>query len=164
MKYLRNSFLLLLLSFVAASGQSVSEAGSETYLKIREVGKQLKCQCESQCSYTVTECNMLHCSFRERMKPEIKNLVEAGIPVPAVVEQLVEKYGSILRTAPAASGFGLFGWAMPFVAVLLGLGAAPILAWRWKVKHDRRPVSKPVRDEDVERFRNQIEKDIEEME
>lgn len=163
MKSLRNSILLLLASVVIASGQSISEASSEDYLRAREIGKQIKCQCPTQCSYTVTECNMLHCSFGEPVKAEIKELVQAGIPSAAIVEQLVTKYGSELRTAPESSGFGLFGWAMPFVAVLLGLGAAPILIWRWKVQHEQQPAPAPVNDVDVERFRDQIEKDLEAM-
>lgn len=164
MKSLRNSFLLLLASLAIASGQSISEASSEDYLKARQIGKQIKCQCPTQCSYTVTECNMLHCSFGEPVKEEIQELVEAGISAPAIIEQLVTKYGTALRTAPESSGFGLFGWAMPFAAVLLGLGAAPILLWRWKAKHEQQPAPGPaVRAEDVERFRSQIEKNLEEM-
>ena len=164
MKSLRNSFLLLLASLALASGQSISEAGSENYLRSRQIGKQIKCQCPAQCSYTVTECNMLHCSFGEPVQEEIKELVEAGIPSAAIIEQLVTKYGSALRTAPESSGFGLFGWAMPFAAVLLGLGVAPIVVWRWKVKYEQQqPAASPVRDEDVERFRGQIEKNLEEM-
>ena len=77
---------------------------------------------------------------------------------------MVTKYGSALRTSPESSGFGLFGWAMPFAAVLLGLGVAPIVVWRWKVKHEQQHLAtSPVRDKDVERFRGQIEKNLEEM-
>lgn len=164
MKSLRNSVLLLVLAAVAlAPGQSISEASSADYLRAREVGKEIKCQCPTQCSYTVTECNMLHCSFGEPVKSEIGELVEAGIPSAAIIEQLVTKYGTALRTAPESSGFGLFGWAMPFAAVLLGLGAAPILLWRWKAKHAHQPAATSVRPEDVERFRSQIEKNLEDM-
>ena len=161
MKSLRNSILVLLLAVSLSPAQTVEEAGSETYVKIREAGKQLKCQCS--CSYTIADCNMLYCSYREKVKPDIKELVEAGIAVPAVVEQIVAKYGSMLRTSPETKGFGLFGWAMPFVAVLLGLAAAPVVAWRWKVNHAQKAKAKSVRKEDVERFRDQIERDIEEM-
>ena len=162
MKSLRNSILILLLAVSLAPAQNVSEAGSETYVKIREASKQLKCQCS--CSYTIADCNMLNCHYREQVKPEIKKLVEAGVPVPAVVEQIVAKFGSALRTSPETEGFGLFGWAMPFVAVLLGLMAAPVVAWRWKVNHQQQVEEHPVRQADIERFREQIEKDIEAME
>lgn len=162
MKSLQNSFFVLLLAVGLAPAQTVAEAGSDTYVKIREAGKQLKCQCS--CSYTIADCNMLYCHYREEVKPEIKKLVEAGIPVPAVVEQIVAKFGSALRTSPETTGFGLFGWAMPFVAVLLGLAAAPVVVWRWKINHRQQEEAHPVREEDVERFREQIEKDIEGME
>ena len=162
MKCLRNSILILLLAVSLAPAQTVSEAGSDTYVKIREAGKLLKCQCN--CSYTIADCNMLNCHYREQVKPDIKELIEAGVPVAAVVEQIIAKYGSALRTSPATDGFGLFGWAMPFAAVLMGLIAAPIVMWRWKAKHDSEPAKQPVKAADVERFREQIEKDVEGME
>ncbi len=162
MKSLRNSVLILLLAVCLAPAQTVSEAGSDTYVKIREAGKLLKCQCN--CSYTIADCNMLNCHYREQVKPDIKELVEAGVPVAAVVEQIIAKYGSALRTSPETDGFGLFGWAMPFAAVLLGLIVAPIVVWRWKAKHDDKPAKQPVKAADVERFREQIEKDVEGME
>ncbi len=161
MKYLRNSLLVLLLA-AAAPAQTVAEAGSEAYLKSREVGRQLKCQCG--CSYTIADCNMLHCSFRESVTPDIKEAVASGLPVATIVQNIIAKYGSQLRTAPRAEGFGLFGWAMPFVAILLGLIAAPILIWRWKTKFDQRPAPAPAEEADMARYQEEIERDLAKLE
>lgn len=161
MKYLRNSLLVFVLA-ACAQGQTVAEAGSEAYLKSREVGRQLKCQCG--CSYTIADCNMLHCSFRESVTPDIKEGVAAGLPVATIVKNIIAKYGSQLRTAPRAEGFGLFGWAMPFVAILLGLIAAPILVWRWKTKFDQRPAPAPADEADMARYQEEIERDLAKLE
>lgn len=163
MKYLRNSLLVLVLA-AAAPAQTVAEAGSEAYLKSREIGRQIKCQCGAQCSYTVSDCNMLHCSFRETVTPEIQESVAAGLPAATIVENLIAKYGSQLRTAPRAEGFGLFGWAMPFVAILLGLIAAPILIWRWKTKFEQRPAPAPAEEADMARYEEEIERDLAKLE
>ena len=83
MKSLRNSLFALLLVVSLAPAQTVEEAGSETYLKIREAGKNLKCQCS--CSYTIADCNMLYCHYREEVKPEIKkNDTNAIRPRPKI--------------------------------------------------------------------------------
>lgn len=161
MQYLRNSLLVLVLA-AAAPAQTVAEAGSEAYLKSREIAHQLKCQCS--CSYTIADCNMLHCSFRESVTPDIKEAVAAGLPAATIVENLIAKYGSQLRTAPRAEGFGLFGWAMPFVAILLGLIAAPILIWRWKTKFDQRPAPAPADKADMARYQEEIERDLAKLE
>lgn len=161
MKYLRNSLLVLVLA-AAAPAQTVAEAGSEAYLKSREIGRQLKCQCS--CSYTIADCNMLHCPFRESVTPDIKEAVAAGLPAATIVKNIIAKYGSQLRTAPRAEGFGLFGWAMPFVAILLGLIAAPILIWRWKTKFEQRPAPAPAEEADMARYQEEIERDLAKLE
>ena len=41
----------------------------------------------------------------------------------------------LLRTSstePPAAGFGAFGWAMPFVAVALGLAMIPFVIQKWR--------------------------------
>ena len=74
----RISFSLLLgASFLAA--QTVVEADA-MYAKMRAVGENLKCQCPANCSYTVASCNMLHCSFREQVNPQIRTDLEAVLP------------------------------------------------------------------------------------
>ena len=164
MLWLRNSLVLLLLSTSLLFAQRVSEGGDETYRKVREAGEKLKCQCPSGCSYTVTSCNMLGCSGKAGATADIKNLVEAGLPTETIVEQMIAKYGSAARTEPKTEGFGLFGWAMPFVAVLLGLAAAPVVVWHWRSKHKLAVSANPGSEEELQRYRDRIEKDLAQME
>jgi cytochrome c-type biogenesis protein CcmH/NrfF len=134
---------------------------------VREVGNKLRCQCEGSggCSYTVAHCNMLHCSFRETVNPEIRKALEAGLSIDAVVAQLIAKFGPELRTEPLPHGFGLFGWAMPFAALALGMVIVPFVVKRWKQQQreaeaQRRPLDERV----VAEYEAAIERDLAESE
>ena len=154
----------LLLALCALSGftQSVT-TGDEHYKEYAAAGAKLKCQCG--CSYTIAHCNMLNCHYREMVKPEIMKAVTAGIPTDEIVEKMVAMFGSELRTAPRSEGFGRVGWAMPFVALLLGLVLAPVVIARWK-KQQQVVAAATVRvsEKDLARYRETIEQDLARLE
>jgi cytochrome c-type biogenesis protein CcmH/NrfF len=160
MKPLRRlRFAILLVACLTLAGEVTTT--DPMILQMREVGKNVKCQCG--CQYTVADCNMLNCHFREPINEEIQEGLEAGLSPEVILAQLFEKYGSEIRTAPAAEGFGRIGWAMPFVAVAFGLALAPIVIRRWKRKQALRQEGpeKPAVDEDsVRRFEAEIEKSL----
>ena len=161
---LRNSLVLLLLGVSVALAQTVSEGGDETYRRVRDIGEKLKCQCPSGCAYTITSCNMMGCSGKAGPTADIKNMVEAGLQPETIIEQMIAKYGSAARTEPRREGFGLLGWAMPFVAVLLGLMAAPVVVWHWRSKQKLATPAKPMSEEELKRYRDRIDKDLARME
>ena len=158
------SIFVLLAALVTPSvfAENVTTT-DEMYLKVRAVGEKLKCQCASQCSYTVAGCNMLHCSFREKVNPEIKAGLEAGLQPETIIENLIAKFGSALRTAPQAEGFGLFGWAMPFAALLAGLIIAPVVVLRWRAKHPATATAQTSGGV-LAKYRDQIEREVDELE
>jgi cytochrome c-type biogenesis protein CcmH/NrfF len=160
----RKISLLLTLAVALASGQQTT-TGDEMYLQVRAVGEHLKCQCGSQCSYTVASCNMLHCSFRDEVNPQIKEGLQAGLSADQVVEKLIAKYGSALRNAPRPEGFGLFGWAMPFVALLIGFIIAPFVVWSWIKKQRAVAATVPqVDDRTLARYQREIDRDLADLE
>lgn len=165
----RKASLLLLLAALAASAavaQTVT-TGDEMFLRMREVGGKLRCQCEGPggCSYTVADCNMLRCSFREKVNPEIRKALTAGVAPEAVVEQMIAKFGSELRTEPLPQGFGLFGWAMPFAVLALGLVIVPFVVRRWKQRERAAgPVRRPLNERVVSEYEAAIERDLAENE
>ena len=162
MRFLPKASIFVLLAAPSVFAENVTTT-DEMYLKVRAVGEKLKCQCASQCSYTVAGCNMLHCGFRGKVNPEIKAGLEAGLPPEAIIENLIAKFGSALRTAPKAEGFGLFGWAMPFVALLAGLVIAPVVVLRWRAKH-LTSVPAQTSGDVLAKYRDQIEKEVDELE
>jgi cytochrome c-type biogenesis protein CcmH/NrfF len=157
--------LLALTGWAHGDAQTVTK-GDEMYLRLREVGSHLRCQCENGgCSYTVANCNMLHCSFREKVNPEIRKALEAGIAPDAVVAAMIAKFGSELRTEPLPHGFGLFGWAMPFAALAVGLVIVPFVVRRWKRQQSLvQPEVHPIDERVLAEYEAAIERDLAESE
>ena len=161
MRCLRKASLLLAFALLAPA-QNVT-TGDDYYDQYLAVAQDLKCQCG--CSYTVAHCNMLNCHYREMVKPEIMTAVKVGLPTEEIIEKMVAMFGSELRTAPRAEGFGVVGWAMPFAALLLGLIVAPLVIARWK-KQQQESASQPpvVSEKTLARYHDQIEEDLARLE
>jgi cytochrome c-type biogenesis protein CcmH/NrfF len=162
MRSLLKASLLVALCALFGLAQNVT-TGDEHYNEYVAVGAKLKCQCG--CSYTIAHCNMLNCHYREMVRPEIMTAVTAGLPTDEIVEKMVAMFGSELRTSPRSEGFGRVGWAMPFVALVLGLILAPVVIARWK---KQQPVvaaaAARVSEKDLARFRETIERDLSRLE
>ena len=153
---------LLLVAAALLPAQNISESDPK-FPAVRAVGEQLKCQCEASCSYTITGCNMMGCSFRAKMLPEIRAGVDAGLSTKENLESLIAKYGSELRNAPRAEGFGLFGWAMPFAALAAGLILAPFVVRHWRAQQAAAPAAAPIDEKVLSRYRDEIERDLDEL-
>ena len=155
--------LLALGSFPAFGGETLTTDART--LQIRDIGKRVRCQCG--CSYTVAECNMLNCHFREPVNEDIRNGLEAGLGADQIIENLIGKYGAALRVAPRTEGFGAVGWAMPFVALALGLAVAPLVVRRWRrnqQKEDRAEASTDgVDSAAVARHEERLERELAEL-
>ncbi len=154
--------LFILLAVATFAAPNVTK-GDPRYQQFREVGDQLKCQCESHCSYTVSGCNMTGCSFRAAMTMEINNDLDKGMAAGDIIERLIATYGSELRNSPRAEGFGLFGWAMPFVALAAGLIAAPFVVKRLKARQVVPAVPAPVDPAVLSQYEHQIEEDLKDL-
>ena len=154
--------LFVLLAVPTLLAQNVTK-GDPKSKQIREVGQQLKCQCEAHCSYTVSGCNMTACSFRAAAAVEISKDIDAGLSTGEIVERMIAKFGSELRNSPRAEGFGLFGWAMPFVALAAGLIAAPFVVKRWKAREAAAAVPAPVDPAVLSQYEQQIEEDLKDL-
>ena len=130
-------------------------------LQIRAIGKELKCQCG--CSYTVADCNMLYCHFRDPVNQDIGDMLEAGMSPTQIMDALVEKYGAELRTEPPPEGFGAVGWAMPFAALALGFVIAPFVVRRWRKNQEAAEQEAPLEEADpetIKRLEAEIERDL----
>ena len=129
------------------------------YAKLREVADHVSCQCG--CSYTVGSCNMLNCHFRDPILNQISDGLEQGRPEAAILEEVYEKYGTETRVQPRDDAFGLLGWIAPFASLLTGLAVVIWLIRRWRASTVARSRASGVPDDVVERYRSQIEEDLE---
>ncbi len=134
----------------------------EMYLKVRKIGDHIECTCG--CSSTISTCNMVGCHIRVPINEEIEAGIEAGQPQEEILAAVYEKYGEQMRVEPQREGFGIVGWAMPFVSLLAGLAVIPFVVRRWRLNARARRVSEPVSDRVVDQYRDEIERQLEEME
>lgn len=131
------------------------------YERLREVGDRVACQCG--CRYTVGSCNMIRCHFRDPVLQQIEAGLEAGQSDEDVLEGVYAAFGSETRIEPRDEGFELVGWITPFAALLAGLAAIPWVVRKWASGAPARSRGDSVPAEVVDRYRAEIEDDLEDF-
>ncbi|HWP85414.1 MAG TPA: cytochrome c-type biogenesis protein CcmH [Terriglobia bacterium] len=120
----------------APSATSSGAAGAERLTindpPVRRIADRLLCQCGG-CTGTVHTCpHGINCSVRMYMLNTIRNGLAAGKTEEQVVAGMLREYGPRILAEPPREGFAWLGWLMPYVALLLGVGAVAVVLWRWK--------------------------------
>jgi cytochrome c-type biogenesis protein CcmH/NrfF len=150
------AFFLALAALIA---KDVIAQDPTTYLtqNVLRVGEKLACRCGG-CRNTVGNCPMLHCEFADPMRRRIAQMQTQGMPDSAVLAAIVKQEGVVALASPPGTGFGLFTWVMPGIALILGF----FVYSRWVKRNRQKPV--PVTEADralIEKYRTQIDRDFE---
>ena len=106
---------VLALSFVSSSFAQ----DALTAPVVMRVGKRLACRCGG-CRNSVATCPMIHCEFGDPMRRRILKLAQEGLTDDQIVNTIVREDGIVALASPPGSGWGLFTWVMPGVALLIG--------------------------------------------
>ncbi len=151
---------LLAAFLLAFAGLALAQTASEKpNADVRRVAQRLACKCG--CKDSVATCAMLECGFSKPAKERIARMQAAGFSDQQIIDAFVRDYGpGIYLAEPSA-----FGWTVPYVAAALGL----VVIWFF-IKKYRKP--KPILDlgpvaiDDpaLERYKDQIEKDLANLE
>jgi len=156
MRKLRNVLLALAAAAALLLAQTVAEKPNAD---VRRVGLRLKCQCG--CGETVATCNMLDCGFSKPAKERIAQMQAVGMSDEQIIQAFVRDYGpGIYLATPNA-----WGWIVPYASVGLGL----VMIWLF-VKRYRKPKalaeigSIEIDDPALEKYKDQIEKDLAKLE
>jgi cytochrome c-type biogenesis protein CcmH/NrfF len=141
---------------VAALAQTAAEKPT---LDVRRVGSRLQCQCG--CKDSVATCSMLECSFSKPAKERIAQMQAVGMSDEQIIQAFVRDYGAGIYLAPPNA----FGWIVPYAGVGFGL----VIVWLFIKKYRKpKPVSEigPVEIDDpaLEKYKDQIEKDLASLE
>ena len=64
---------------------------------------------------------------------------------------------------PQAEGLGLVGWAMPFFALGIGLAIVPFVVRKWRQAQAMAPAVDPVDPAAVQRYTEQIDKELDDL-
>src|SRR6266508_2978929 len=144
-------FLGLALSLAAPGWTQIADP-------VRRVGSHLACQCGT-CDHSVAACEMYGC-FSQKARDRIAKMQAAGMSDRAIIDQFVTEYGQgIYRAEPNA-----FGWIVPYAALGLGLCIVFLLARRFYYRKPQPATIPSVDDAGLERYKEQIEKDVARLE
>jgi cytochrome c-type biogenesis protein CcmH/NrfF len=153
---LRVSIAAIAILAMAAIAQTVAEKPSSD---VRRVGARLQCQCG--CKDSVATCSMLECSFSKPAKERIAKMQSVGMSDEQIIQAFVRDYGPGIYLAPPNA----FGWIIPYASVGFGL----LMIWLFIKKYRKpKPAAEigPVEIDDpaLEKYKDQIEKDLANLE
>ena len=124
------------------------------------LGHQMMCVCG--CNQILLECNHVGCTYSSRMRSELVAGVDAGDSDGVILQTFIQKYGTTVLAAPAATGWvNRTAWIMPYAALGLGIGAMVLIArtWRKRPPAPRSGGTSPTGGSELDRFREQARKE-----
>lgn len=147
--------LLALAAVVAVLAQTVAEKPSA---EVRRVGLRLKCQCG--CGDTVATCTMLDCGFSKPAKERIARMQAVGMSDDQIVEAFVRDYGPrVIFSQPSA-----FIWVVPSASIAAGLLVIWLFIRRYRKPRPLASGGAQVDDPSLEKYKDQMEKDLADLE
>ena len=96
----------------------------------KDIGNKVYCLCG--CVTTLNHCPHLNCEVKADMLKIIRTDLSEGKTEPAILQDLVNRYGEKVLAAPPAHGFNLTAWFLPGVGLLIGLFVAITIVRRWR--------------------------------
>jgi cytochrome c-type biogenesis protein CcmH len=144
----------LLLAAVALAQTASQKPSSD----VRRVGARLACQCG--CKDSVATCSMLECGFSKPAKERIARMLAVGMSDDQIIQAFIRDYGQgIYLDMPSP-----FGWIVPYASVAAGL----VVIWLFIRKYKPKPLAElgPVEIDDpaLDKYKDQIEKDLANLE
>jgi cytochrome c-type biogenesis protein CcmH/NrfF len=144
------------LTCIAALAQTASEKPS---VDVRRVGARIACQCG--CKDSVATCSMLECHFSKPAKEKIAQMQALGMSDDQIIQSFVREYGAAIFLAPPNA----WGWIVPYASVGLGV----VIIWQFIKKYRKpRPIAEigpmELDDPELAKYKDQIEKDLANME
>ena len=97
------------------------------------------------------------------MRVDLAAALDRGDNDDLTLQSFIQKYGTTVVAAPATTGFGRVAWIMPFVVLLVGLTLVVMVvrAWRNRPAPALADGIQPLRGAELERFREQADKEVE---
>ncbi|HID10619.1 MAG TPA: hypothetical protein EYP17_04880 [Candidatus Latescibacteria bacterium] len=128
----------------------------------REITLSIFCTCGCE-RILVLDCN---CKTAEEIKEFVRGRIEHGSRKDEVIEELKLRYGKrmipISPEAPrgtAQKGLGFMGWIASILAFLAGLSIVVFILKTWLASREGK--EREVPSEEVERYRERIERELE---
>jgi cytochrome c-type biogenesis protein CcmH len=100
---------------------------------------------------------MMRCESASPLRHRIAQMQAQGMKDDAIVASIVKEEGVVALAAPPPTGFGLFTWIMPGVALLLGF----FIYQRWVRRNQKTPVVTTEDQAMIEKYRTEIDRELE---
>ena len=141
-RLVKSLVLVLALVSVAMAAQAPSQIE-------KDIGDKVYCLCG--CVTSLNTCPHPNCEVKDEMLRIIRADLKEGKAEPAILQDLVNKYGEKVLAAPPAHGFNLTAWILPGVGLLIGLFLAIGIVRRWRrpTAQAAAPAGAPPVDENV---------------
>jgi cytochrome c-type biogenesis protein CcmH/NrfF len=155
----------LLLAVVAAAMAQTPGAVKENdavlhpTVDTRRVGMRLRCKCG--CTDSIASCSMLECDHSKTGKERIAKMQALGMDDKQIISAFVQDYGAdIYLSEPSA-----FGWIVPYASVGVGMVAIFLFVKKYRKPHAVAEIGTiEIDDPALEKYKDQIEKDLANME
>ena len=156
---LRNSLLVLVAAVAASFTGDAQTAAEKPSNDARRVGSRLQCQCG--CKDSVSTCSMLECSFSKPAKERIAKMQASSMSDDQIIQAFIKDNGTGIYLAPPSA----FGWIIPYAAI----GAGLLVIWAFVKKYRKpQPLTEvgpmELDDPELEKYKDQIEKDLAKLE
>jgi len=136
-------------------------AGADNDARFNDLGHRLICVCG--CNQILLECNHVGCQYSTRMRGELAAAIERGDNDDLTMQAMVQSYGPTVVAAPTSTGFNRVAWIMPYLALVLGLGAVTLVVRKWKSRIAPAPAGNApaAGHSDLDEFRDQARRETE---
>jgi len=126
--------VLLLGALFAASAALGDNRARPT---LESLGNQVMCKCG--CVAPLSQCPHFDCAEKAEMQAFLKKEIAEGKDETAILQDMAQRYGVQVLTAPPAHGFNLAVWILPSIGLLVGLGIVVVIVRRWRRKPSLEP-------------------------
>ncbi|HVA00444.1 MAG TPA: cytochrome c-type biogenesis protein CcmH [Terriglobia bacterium] len=123
-----------LVLYLAISNIALAAASPEQMEQ--DIGYKVYCMCG--CVTALNHCPHENCPVKSDMHKIIRTDLAEGKAEPAILQDLVARYGEKVLASPSPHGFNLTAWFLPGIGLIIGLFLAITVVRRW-----RRPALAP---------------------
>jgi cytochrome c-type biogenesis protein CcmH len=139
-----------------AGGATASEKPNADVVR---VGKRLRCKCG--CGDTIASCSMLQCEYSKPGKEQIAKMQSLGMTDDQIINSFVQNYSADILLSPPRP----YGWIVPYAAILPGLAGIYLFIRKYRKPKPLVEVGTiEIDDPALEKYKDQIEKDLANME
>jgi cytochrome c-type biogenesis protein CcmH/NrfF len=123
----RLGFVLLLALATLGAGPARAVDPRPT---VESLGEHVMCLCG--CVAILNHCPHLNCSMQAEERATIQKAIDEGKDEPAILQLMVQQYGTKVLAAPPTQGFNLAAWILPGLGLVLGLSLVVVIVRRWR--------------------------------